>query len=118
VEDDALVRRTLTRSMTREGYDVIAAANGEEALAFAGAARGLTCVVSDLSMPSMDGETLARALRSSRPALPMVLISGNHAPDQGVLADLPRTFLSKPVTDDALLAAIRHVTGRPSPPLA
>jgi CheY-like chemotaxis protein len=66
----------------------------------------------------MDGETLARALRSSRPALPMVLISGNHAPDQGVLADLPRTFLSKPVTDDALLAAIRHVTGRPSPPLA
>jgi two-component system cell cycle sensor histidine kinase/response regulator CckA len=116
VEDDALVRRTLTRTLTREGYDVVATANGDEALAIAGAARGLTCVVSDLSMPGMDGETLARALRSSHPALPMVLISGNRAPDPELIADLPRTFLPKPVTDETLLAAIREVTAPPSPP--
>ena len=110
VEDDALVRRTLARALTEDGYDVVAVADGGEALAFIGAAHAITCVVSDLSMPGMDGEALSRALQESHPALPMVLISGNRAPGADVVAGAPRAFLPKPVANDALFAAIEGFT--------
>jgi len=107
VEDDALVRRTLARALAEQGYDVIAVADAGEALAFVAASRAVSCVVSDLSMPGMDGEALSRALSETHPALPMVMISGNRAAGAELIAARPRVFLPKPVANEVLFAAIR-----------
>jgi CheY-like chemotaxis protein len=79
VEDDAAQRRLVARALTSQGWMVLPAASAEEALALAGeAARDLAALVTDLALPGMDGEALARAARqkAGRMALPVVLVSG------------------------------------------
>ncbi|MBL8948726.1 MAG: response regulator [Myxococcales bacterium] len=106
VEDDRLVRRSSTRLLEREGFEVIAVADGEEALAFLASAPEVACVVSDVSMPRMDGETLARELAVRRPDLPVLLVSGNHEPTPPVPGGPRRGFLDKPFDGVKLRAAI------------
>jgi signal transduction histidine kinase len=108
VEDDALVRRATTRTLERTGHDVVAVANGVEALALLEHTRDFAVVVSDVLMPELDGEELARRLATLYPSLPVVLMSGNRQPGDDVLAAPGRAFVEKPATVEALLAAIAH----------
>jgi signal transduction histidine kinase/CheY-like chemotaxis protein len=110
VEDDALVRQTLIRILNREGYDVTAVADGEEALAVVNSSEGLTCVVTDISMRRMAGDVFAARLSASHPRLPVVIISGNRAPSLAAEQGATRRFLPKPVSAEELCAAIRSVT--------
>jgi len=107
VEDDALVRQTLIRILTRDGYDVTAVADGEEALAVVKTSEDLACVVTDISMRRMAGEVLASHLSTTHPKLPVVLISGNRAPALAADTGAPRQFLPKPVSAEELCAAIQ-----------
>jgi signal transduction histidine kinase len=106
VEDDRLVRRSTTRLLEREGFEVIAVADGEEALALLASAPEVACVVSDVSMPRMDGETLARELAARRPDLPVLLVSGNHEPKPPAPGGPRRGFLDKPFDGPKLREAI------------
>lgn len=108
VEDDPLVRRGLCRWLGFEGFEVVPVADGEEALALVGSMRGLACVVSDLSMPRLDGEKLASELAERHPQLPLVLMSGNRRPALELLTRR-RAFVEKPVDQARLLAAIDEV---------
>lgn len=114
VEDDVLVRRALTRALTIDGYEVVAVADGDEAISVVEKIEGLVCVVSDIAMPRMDGDALAARLQKTHPELPMVLISGNREPESSILSGLPRTFLAKPVSQESLRDAIRSVLERTS----
>jgi two-component system cell cycle sensor histidine kinase/response regulator CckA len=99
VEDEAPVRRLAERALTRLGYQVISAACAQDALELADAegAPALACVVSDVVMPGMDGPALVRALRTTRPHLPAILVSGYaDAPLRAQLASEHVRFLSKP----------------------
>jgi signal transduction histidine kinase/CheY-like chemotaxis protein len=110
VEDDPLVRRAVTRFLVAEGYEVLAVGDGEEALSVIASVGEIVCVVTDLSMPRLDGEQLANELSRIHPELPLVLMSGNREPNSETLGNSTRTFLPKPLDHRLLLDAIVRVT--------
>jgi signal transduction histidine kinase/ActR/RegA family two-component response regulator len=110
VEDDPLVRSALKRGLEQDGYAVSTAANGVEAIVKLEKHKDLTCVISDVMMPQMDGVALAAHIAETRPQLPLILISGNQEPKEALIPQLPRIFLMKPVAGDDLRDAIARVT--------
>ncbi|HEX2877877.1 MAG TPA: ATP-binding protein [Polyangiaceae bacterium] len=109
VEDDQLVRRSTARWLGAEGFEVLAVADGEEALSVLASTTEIACVVSDIAMPRLDGEALARALAEKRPGLPLVLMSGNRSPNPALVALPTRAFVPKPLTQQELRQAITRV---------
>jgi CheY-like chemotaxis protein len=109
VDDEDGVREVACRILTGAGYQVLAAANGEEALAVADGHDGtIHAVITDVVMPRMNGAELARALRTRRPTVPVLYMSGYAAPlmtEQGLL-EPGVTVLGKPFTRTQLLDAI------------
>lgn len=113
VDDEPPLRRLLRLVLESEGYRVLEAAHGQEALdRLADAAGRVRLVVSDLVMPVMDGHQLWRSLQRDSPTLPLLFISG-HAQEElrerygaGGMA-VP--FLRKPFTPDELVGAIRDL---------
>ena len=89
------------------GHGVIEAGSGEQALRELQEATDFDVVITDFSMPRMNGLALLGELRRHYPHLPTLLISGASAPE--VTADDRQAplFLQKPFTPTALLAATR-----------
>jgi CheY-like chemotaxis protein len=90
------------------GYAVIEAASGEEAMQLVDSGKGFDLLVTDHLMPGISGTDLARAVRTVRPAVPVLLVSG-YAEREGVDPDLPR--LIKPFRKDELAASLAQLTG-------
>jgi two-component system, cell cycle sensor histidine kinase and response regulator CckA len=115
VEDETQVRDFEVRILEQLGYAVLAAANGEEAIAASRAHPGeISLLVTDVVMPNMSGRQVADALLSSRPALRVLYLSGyteNTVVNHGVL-DSNVDFLSKPFSRDALARKIREILSR------
>ena len=76
VDDERLVRDVLAEQLEDEGFSILTAANGTEALALLDAGEAVDVLVSDLSMPGMDGLALIHAAHHRRPCLPAVLLTG------------------------------------------
>jgi len=115
VEDDQLVRRSLTRWLISDGFEVIAVADGQEALSVLKAAHDIACVVSDIAMPGLDGERLAALLAEQQPDLPVVLVSGNRTPSADYSASPLRAFVPKPLSQATLSRALsRMLAARPA----
>jgi len=110
-EDDPLVRKALRRTLEAGGYEVIAVEDGAEAVTALGTQPAFDCIVSDVVMPNLDGEGLARHVAIHHPALPMVLMSGNRRPDSALIPGLPRTFLMKPIGGEELREAVARMIG-------
>ena len=114
-EDDDLVRGLTTHVLRRNGYEVLEAASGEEALVLADHHAGpIQLLVSDVVMPRMSGRVLADRLREQRPELRVLLMSG-HPPDalmeHGV--DNPdEGLLEKPFGAGTLLERVRSLLDR------
>lgn len=110
-EDERGLRRAIARGFERAGYRVLAAADGNEAIALAeGAPHAIDALVTDISMPGMRGTELARRLRERMPELPVVLVSGQR--DAEVSAREvggPQRFLAKPFSTDALLRCVAEL---------
>lgn len=117
VDDDDSVRLVTRRRLELEGYRVLVANGGAEALALLrDPAQPVDVVVTDFAMPGMDGPTLAPRLRQLRPTLPIIGMSGND--QRGRAAELTALgfaeVLSKPYAASDLLAALRrHLPSRP-----
>jgi PAS domain S-box-containing protein len=114
VEDDEPLRKMASVMLTRLGFTVIAAKDGAEAVEIFRDRRDEVCLVlSDLTMPRMNGwETLA-ALRRMRPDIPVILTSGYdeaHAM-AGDHAEQPQVFLHKPYGKPGLKAAVGKALG-------
>ena len=106
VEDDVGVRGVARRVLERNGYTVIEAGHGADALRCVAERDGaVDLVLTDVRMPVMDGRELARHLRAERPDLRVVLMSG-YASEGTAPGDL--RFLAKPFTASALLVAVRE----------
>jgi two-component system cell cycle sensor histidine kinase/response regulator CckA len=76
VEDEDTVRLVAERALTRQGYKVSTARDGEEGLDLVRQGGRFDIVVSDVVMPSMDGPAMAREIRKLAPALPVLFMSG------------------------------------------
>ena len=108
VEDEEFVRHATRDVLEMAGYVVVEACNAEEALlTFERKRNSLCAVLSDVTMPGMDGRELAALLHASAPALPILLTSGyvNQATE-----DMAKRiyYLSKPYNSEALLQALRR----------
>ncbi len=105
-EDDPLVRETLRGELEAAGYAVLAAGDGAAALALIDAGAVIDLLVSDLSMPGLDGVTLIGEAQRRLPELPAILLTGyaTEAAGLAVSGAVPGTFslLRKPITGSAL----------------
>jgi len=118
-EDDPRVRALLTRVLEQAGHEVLVAPDGRAALERARSWEGpLHLVVSDVMMPEMKGPDLVAAVRSDRPGLPAVLISGHaNVSLEAGFANGPTELISKPVSPAALREAVSRLAGgRPGDP--
>ena len=110
VDDEAPIRTVASRTLQRHGYRVMVAANGAEAVAVYAQHRGeIAVVLTDMTMPVMDGPATILALRAINPEVRIVGSSGlaangnvARAVDAGV-----RYFVPKPYTADVMLAVLR-----------
>jgi CheY-like chemotaxis protein len=108
VDDDPDILQTLALCLSTEGYRVLMAANGSEALDLVGKEKP-ACILLDLMMPVMDGWQF-RAAQLADPALaeiPVVIISATDAGEVPADARVP-----KPIDVDALLATVSRLATR------
>lgn len=75
VDDDAIVREVISTYLTDDGYAVTLAANGRDGLEKFCAAE-FDIVLTDRSMPEMEGDELAREVKKRRPGVPVILVTG------------------------------------------
>ena len=76
VDDDELVRAVITEQLEAAGYAILAAESGAGALALLKSGEAVDLIVSDLSMPGMDGMALIREAQLLRPGLTAILLTG------------------------------------------
>jgi len=110
VEDEEPVRSMTARLLEGEGYEVLQAADGREALEIVERASGrLDLVITDVAMPAMSGRELADRLKRRRPGLPVLFMSG-YTDDEMMrrgLIEPNHPFLSKPFTPEVLAGKVR-----------
>lgn len=104
VEDDILLRRMLRRTLNRQGWTVVEAEDGVQALELLPGV-DVEIVLSDVDMPRMGGRALTQALSERRPGLPVVLMSGNPLVDTSDLSPYSIAKPFAPRTMERLLAA-------------
>jgi PAS domain S-box-containing protein len=115
VEDEPSVRDMVSRVLADQGYDVLQASNGAEALDLVdrlGPDGALRLVVTDLAMPVMGGRELARRLAERRgDPVPLLFISGYTDDDlvRQNLLEHGQQFLPKPFSPDTLAARVRRL---------
>ena len=114
VDDEAPLLLTLSANLELEGFDVVGAANGEEALAELRKGR-FDLVLSDIRMPGMNGVELFRAIKQVAPELPVVLMTGFAL--EGLVNDALKegayTVLAKPCPVDHVLDVLSRAVRGP-----
>jgi two-component system cell cycle sensor histidine kinase/response regulator CckA len=111
VDDEDAIRRVATRLLTREGYTVVACANGPDALrAVEDPTSDIYAAMLDVVMPEMSGFELFRQLRERRPSLPVVFVTAYADQEHFARIRGPGVrLLEKPFEIERLAAVIREV---------
>ena len=109
VEDEPMVRSVAERALTRHGYTVLTADNGEDALEIIAKNEPIDLLISDVVMPGMDGPTMVREARQSRPELKVLFMSGYAEEQLRKSIDIENVnFLPKPFSVTDLAEAARR----------
>jgi two-component system cell cycle sensor histidine kinase/response regulator CckA len=112
VEDEPMVRSVAERALTRHGYTVICADNGEDALEVLDRGEEIDLLISDVVMPGMDGPTMVREARKTRPDLKILFMSGYAEEQLRNSIDIEHVnFLPKPFSVTQLAEAARRAAG-------
>lgn len=110
VEDEPMVRSVAERALTRHGYAVTTADNGEAALELLATMDDISLLISDVVMPIMDGPTMVREARKTHPNLKILFMSGYAEEQLRNSIDLDGVaFLPKPFSVQELAEAARRV---------
>jgi CheY-like chemotaxis protein len=112
VDDDSAIRQILLRLLTEEGYRVLPAANGFEALEFASLTR-FDLVLLDLNMPQKNGWETFEQLTTDDPLLPIIVITARPNQLFPALASGVGALLEKPLDFARLLETIQHLLEEP-----
>jgi PAS domain S-box-containing protein len=112
VDDEESIRQVIRSALERFNYRILLARDGTEAVVlFAQHAHAIQCVITDIAMPYMDGETTIRALRRINPNIRFIIASGRGARLDAVTAahlDID-AVLPKPFTTENLLQTLHRV---------
>jgi PAS domain S-box-containing protein len=120
-EDESSVRVFLRQLLAAQGYTVIEAGNGNEALAASeGYSSEIHLLITDVVMPGMGGRELAERLARKRPGMRVLFISGytDDAILQHGVLDGDTAFMNKPFPPASLLEKVRELLGDAPPSLA
>jgi DNA-binding response OmpR family regulator len=118
VDDESLVRDVLGRYLTREGYEVAMAADGEEAIA-AFRKRRPDLVLLDLMLPRIDGLEVFRRIRADAPSPVIMLTARGAETDRVVGLELGADdYVAKPFSPSEVVARVRAVLRRVGQPTA
>ncbi|HJQ09986.1 MAG TPA: PAS domain S-box protein [Gemmatimonadaceae bacterium] len=112
VEDEEAVRGLTSRILEKQGYRVIAAQHGKEAMDIATKEEGrIDLVLTDIVMPGMNGRGLVERLAGIRPRIKSLYMSGYTDDDivRRGFVEPSKSFLQKPFTSEALLRTVRKV---------
>ncbi len=112
IEDEVGVRKLVCELLRRQGYTVIEANSGEEALRMSDNGQSaIHLLLTDVVMPDMSGRQIAERLMEARPEMKVLYMSGYTASTivhHGVL-EPELSFISKPFTQESLMAKVREV---------
>lgn len=116
VDDEAAICKITEIILKRSGYQVVTASSGADALSiYMRRSREIKAVLTDVSMPGMDGATLTRALRRLNPLIKVIASTGQA--DEARMADLRALAVSgmiaKPYDSRKLLAIMRQILDAP-----
>ena len=119
VEDDEQLLHLAQRALAARGYTVLAADRGATALDIARRHQGsIHALLTDVTIPDMDGRALAVALRAGRPEMRVLYMSGYA--DQAIVhhgvLDADAAYLPKPFTTEAIARRVREVLDAPAQP--
>ncbi|MEO6151756.1 MAG: response regulator [Croceibacterium sp.] len=110
VEDEDMVRAVAERALTRHGYTVVTASDGDEGVEAVRQNPDFDLVVSDVVMPSMDGPAMAREIRQLAPGLPVLFMSGYAEEQLRREIDIEAMhFLPKPFSVAQIAAKVGEV---------
>ena len=118
VEDEMLVRMSTTDILQDSGFHVVEARDGVEAIAILELRDNVAAILTDVTMPNMNGVALAAIVAERWPTVGIVMTSG--AVPAGLKIELPAgaRFIQKPYTADTLLQEIAAVLPRLGAPVA
>jgi DNA-binding NtrC family response regulator len=110
VDDDEAIRSYVRPILQQQGFHVIEASDGADALKVASAyADSVDLLLTDVIMPKVNGLVLAQRLLQERPGIGVLYMSG-YVEKSILLATHPESILiQKPFTPDALIAAVRQI---------
>ncbi len=110
VEDEDMVRAVAERALTRQGYTVATASDGEEGLAHLAGEDNFDMIVSDVVMPNMDGPAMAKEVRKQYPDMPILFMSGYAEEQLRKSINLDNVaFLPKPFSVAQIAEAVGEV---------
>lgn len=117
VDDEEAIRIVSRRTLESYGYRVILASDGMEAVRLFGSrAKEIAAVITDLSMPGMDGIEAIQSMTAFRPDIRVIAMSGYSVTERPGGAELPsqvRATIDKPYTPETLLSKLRQVLDAP-----
>lgn len=106
VEDEFLIRLTLAEALGDEGFEVLEAETGDDALPILLADPGILLLLTDIQLPgSLDGKGLAERARAERPTLPVLFMTGR--PDPAARTSPIDRYIAKPYTLNEICTAVR-----------
>ncbi len=115
VDDSASIRQMVSFTLKGAGYDVIEAVDGKDALEKLSEAPGVCMIVTDLSMPNLDGIGLIRAVRggNSHKFIPIVMLTTEslETKKQEGKAAGATGWIVKPFRPEQLVAVVKKVLG-------
>jgi DNA-binding response OmpR family regulator len=110
VDDEPMIRSIEAQFLSSEGYKVLQAASAAEALRLAGANASIHLLLTDFSMPEVDGLELVRQFRTVHPETPVLMVSGSLSFMLDRMPALNRfEVLAKPFAFDELLHKVRSL---------
>lgn len=110
VEDEFLIRLTLVEALSDEGFDVAEAETGDLALPMLQADTSIQVLLTDIQLPGiLDGRSLARRARETRPNLPVLFMSGRPEPIIEAVASPLDRYIAKPYTLSDICSAVRSL---------
>ena len=111
VEDEVMIRILIADVLRDEGYHVIEAASGDEALSVLASDQHVDLIITDVRMPGeIDGVELTVRSKRAHPSRPVIIVSGHLPPEAADAAD---AFLPKPFVPSQVLDMIDTLIGPP-----
>ncbi len=116
VDDDPLVRQAEVQLLCDQGYTVLQAEGAAKALRLAREATAIHLLITEFSMPEVNGLELARRFRAVHPKAPILMVSGSLPPVHDSADDLGRfELLAKPFRLGELLHKVRNLLSAVAP---